>query len=98
MNIQTEIPRTHPMRAAWEDYKQTDEYANTRKWARDVAHVDGSLWAAFCEGWKLANERADALHEEVNPASDEERQRGDPGAGAMGAILEYRNKIRRVDI
>jgi hypothetical protein len=37
--------------------------------------------------------RAAALHESINPASDEERQRGDPGAGAMRAVIAYRDAI-----
>lgn len=37
---------------------------------------------------------AAALHESVNPASDDERGHGVPGAGAMGAVIEYRDKIR----
>jgi hypothetical protein len=40
-------------------------------------------------------ERCASLHESVNPASDEERSHGDPGAGAMGAVIEYRDLIRR---
>jgi hypothetical protein len=39
------------MRDAWEAYKLTDEYANTRRWALHEQHVDGSLWAAFVVGW-----------------------------------------------
>ena len=39
-------------------------------------------------------ERCARLHESVNPASDEERAHGDPGAGAMGAVVEYRDLIR----
>jgi hypothetical protein len=34
------------------------------------------------------------LHESVSPASDEERLHGSPGAGAMGAVIEYRDAIR----
>lgn len=34
------------------------------------------------------------LHESVNPASDIERHHGDPGAGAMAAVIEYRDLIR----
>jgi hypothetical protein len=41
-----------------------------------------------------ALDEAAGLSAIVNPASDEERLHGDPGAGAMGAIIEYRNKIR----
>ncbi len=34
------------------------------------------------------------LHEQINPASDDERYHRVPGAGAMGAVLEYRDLIR----
>lgn len=34
------------------------------------------------------------LHESVNPASDAERLDKSPGAGAMGAVIEYRELIR----
>lgn len=40
-------------------------------------------------------EHAANMYEQVNPASDMERQRGDPGAGAMGAVIEYRDLIRK---
>lgn len=36
------------------------------------------------------------LHESVDCASDMERLRGDPGAGAMGAVIEYRDRLRRL--
>ena len=56
---QSQVPLTHPMRAAWENYKTTDNYANSRRWAThpDAAerkYVDGSLWAAFVAGWESA--------------------------------------------
>lgn len=41
-------------------------------------------------------ERAAALHESINPASDAERESGTPGAGAMGAVIEYRDAIRKL--
>ncbi len=44
--------------------------------------------------WNEAIEEAARLHESINPASDDERQAGAPGAGAMGAVIEYRDKIR----
>jgi len=43
---------------------------------------------------QAAYERAAMLYENIDPACDHERQNGDPGAGAMGAIIEYRDKIR----
>lgn len=43
-----------------------------------------------------AHEREECarLHEQINPASDEERLDHVPGAGAMGAVLQYRDLIR----
>jgi hypothetical protein len=54
----------------------------------------GTLWAAFMAGFNAATERAASLHEQVNPASDDERHHKVPGAGAMGAVIEYRDAIR----
>ena len=45
------VPQDSPLMKAWEAYKTTDEYQNTRKWAAYTEHVDGSLWAAFCAGF-----------------------------------------------
>lgn len=54
----------------------------------------GSLWAAFMAGFNAGTERAASLHESINPASDDERHNKVPGAGAMGAVIEYRDTIR----
>jgi hypothetical protein len=56
--------------------------------------VQWSLWAAFMAGFNAATERAASLHESINPASDAERLNNAPGAGAMGAVIEYRDHIR----
>lgn len=40
-----------PVMVAWKAYKATEEYANALKWATDARHVEGSLWAAFSEGF-----------------------------------------------
>jgi hypothetical protein len=45
-------------------------------------------------GYTTGLEDAAALYESVSPASDDERLKGHPGAGAMGAVIEYRDKIR----
>lgn len=62
--VSTELPLTHPMRAAWEKYKTTADYANTRRWPVEDGekHIDGALWAAFCKGWDARGEdgRSDA--------------------------------------
>ena len=51
MSIQSQVPADYPMMVAWEAYKASDEYSNTKRWAAHVEHVDGSLWAAFVMGW-----------------------------------------------
>lgn len=43
-------PKT-PVRVAWDRYKATDAYANTLNWATQEEHTEGSLWAAFYQGW-----------------------------------------------
>ena len=43
---------------------------------------------------KAALEDAALLHENINPASNDERLNNVPGAGAMGAVIEYRDAIR----
>lgn len=84
-----------PLMVAWKRYAATSDFANTAKWAAAGAkYVDGSLWAAFLAGYVAATTRAGDLHESINPASDMERLCGDPGAGAMGAVIEYRDTIR----
>lgn len=72
MPVITPLPNGHPLMLAWESHKATEEYANTRRWALHDAHVDGSLWAAFVQGWN-AREPApdaerDALKAEVEKA------------------------------
>ena len=49
------------------NYETTEEYANTRRWALKEANVDGSLWAAFIEGW---NRKPSKEGEAELPASD----------------------------
>ena len=53
-----EIPDDAPVMLAWKKYEASDEYANARKWALhkeadDRQHVDGSLWNAFIEGYRM---------------------------------------------
>jgi hypothetical protein len=48
----------------------------------------------IAEAIEAERERCAQLHESVNPASDDERLHNVPGAGAMGAVLEYRDLIR----
>lgn len=94
MPTMTPCPANDPLMVAWSEYKNSEEYANTKRWAAKPEHADGSLWAAFEAGFRAATERAAGLHEQVDSASDAERLAKVPGAGAMGAVIEYRDKIR----
>ncbi len=58
MNVNTAmtpVSKDAPVMTAWIAYKQSADYSNTRKWATDDRHVDGSLWAAFEAGFNSAN-------------------------------------------
>lgn len=94
MPIDAEMPLSHPLRAEWERFKETDEFKSIRRWATQEQYVDGSLWGVWLAAYRAATERAASLHESVNPASDAERGSNTPGAGAMGAVIQYRDMIR----
>lgn len=47
----TPVPEDHPLMLAWKEFKLTDEYHNSKKWASHPEHVEGSLWTAFMMGW-----------------------------------------------
>lgn len=70
--------------------------AELQQWADDIRRSSGpSVDAEMLERARdEALEDAARLHENINPACDHERVRGDPGAGAMGAVIEYRDAIR----
>jgi hypothetical protein len=48
-----------PRMIAWEKWKASEDFMNTRKWALKEAHVDGSLWAAFLAGWTSSSDTAE---------------------------------------
>lgn len=52
MTSSASLPTDHPMMIAWTAYKATDEYRNTLKWAAHEQHVEGSLWAAYEQGFR----------------------------------------------
>ena len=60
MSVQIPVSTDSPIWKAWEAYKGTDDYVNTRRWALNDAHVDGSLWAAFERGFRTTNVEAEA--------------------------------------
>lgn len=95
MSTQTVVPKTDPLMAAWEKFQSSKDFQNAKGWAAHPEHLQGSLWAMFVAGFRAATKRAGFLHEQVDSASDTERLEGIPGAGAMGAVIEYREKIRQ---
>ena len=94
MPVSAEMPKTHPLRAAWEQYKQSDDYKNTSKWAKQPEHLEGSLWGVWLAAYSAATERAAMLHESVRVNCAHEPG---AGAGAMGAVVQYRDLIRGVE-
>jgi hypothetical protein len=55
------LAKDAPVMIAWEAYKTSPDYANTRNWALREAHVDGSLWAAFFAGFNALARTAPAV-------------------------------------
>jgi hypothetical protein len=53
------LPKGHPMLEAWEAFRTTPEYENARHWAQYMDHIEGSLWAAFTEGWNRRGEQSE---------------------------------------
>lgn len=87
----TKCPDDHPLMIAWEAYQRTDDFENAKKWATFPEHLQGSLWGLFMAGFNAATERAASLHESVRVHCAHEP---DAGAGAMGAVIQYRDLIR----
>lgn len=59
-----------------------------------VRKISPLIRSAFRKAILAEREACARLHENVNPASDAERLGNMPGAGAMGAVIEYRDLIR----
>lgn len=88
MNENTPINANAPVMLAWEAYKATDEYDNTRRWASKPDHTDGSLWAAFFKGYfsgcanaladSGAGETFDKMHDRITKLEQTLRNLRDP--------------------
>lgn len=50
MPTEAPCPKDAPLMIEWEKYRQTDEFKNSFKWAADLQHRTGSMWAAFAAG------------------------------------------------
>lgn len=69
MSTMTPVSPDDPLMIAWTAYKSTEDFSNSLKWAmayeysagrpiaesQRVAHAEGSLWAAFMQGFKAAS-------------------------------------------
>ena len=55
MNASSPVPADHPLMVAWNAHKATEAFANSKRWAADANHAEGSLWALFLAGWEAAN-------------------------------------------
>jgi hypothetical protein len=71
MNTTTEIPKDSPLMLEWENYKDSDEYQNSFRWAAQEEHRDGSMWAAFMAGFLPASMDAQHLADQLNAAREQ---------------------------
>ena len=59
MSEQTPADPNGPLMQAWLKYQNTADYLNALSWATNPAHTEGSLWAAFEQGFMRGGERVD---------------------------------------
>jgi len=87
MSTQAPIPEGHPLRAAWDAYAATDEFANSLRWAETAKvevthpHTLGSMWAVFEAGFRAGNEQATERSSEAIDG-----QLNEPGSASSGSI------------
>jgi hypothetical protein len=68
MPIETVVSKDDPLMIAWEDYKSSDEYANSFNWAAREQQREGSMWAAFVAGWNARTRRRSGELRRAGPA------------------------------
>lgn len=62
MAIQEPVSEDDPRMIAWESYKKTADFTNSRRWAItskqtvEYPNLDGSLWAVFIEGFQAGQD------------------------------------------
>lgn len=72
MNVSAALSPDDPLMVAWNAYKQTDDFNNSKRWAQtfhicntrddttslrvDHPSLEGSLWAMFVAGWNARGE------------------------------------------
>lgn len=79
MSIETPVDRDSPLMKAWEQYKASEDFNNTKTWAAIAAHTVGSLWAAFSAGFAAALPPARSVAQEAErcPTCDDATVCGD---------------------
>lgn len=50
-DMQTPADPDGPLMRGWTAWQQTDDYANTKRWATHPSAVEGSLWGAYERGF-----------------------------------------------
>ncbi len=91
-----ESHESDPLMIAWKSYELGPAYADTKFRAQSPGQDVDIIFVAFQAGWRIATSRAAGLYEQINPASDDERLNHVLGAGAMGAVMDYRDAICRI--
>ncbi len=74
MPVEQALAEDHPMMLAWNSYKLTEEFENTKRWAVSKDHTEGALWAAFVAGHTAAlatSATLDAMEAEVRRLTEE---------------------------
>jgi hypothetical protein len=50
-----ELPKNDPRIVAWEKYKQSEEYANNKRWCMNGDQfIESALWSAFLAGYEAS--------------------------------------------
>jgi hypothetical protein len=100
MTCMAPVPKDHPLMVAWEAYKASDEYANSKKWAAHPEHLEGSLWTLFMAGFQSAQGVAEppeplvsALIQAVKAERDEFHERCN-NSYSTDALILAKERVR----
>jgi len=56
INVMTPVDKDSPLSKAFEEWKKSEDYSNSLKWAVIPEHSEGTLWNAFMRGFLSAEE------------------------------------------
>lgn len=85
MGTDAPLPKDHPALVAWETYKSTEDFENTKRWALEEKHTDGSLWAAFYQGWSAIDAATAAKDQQIAAITTEN--------GNLKTDIAYRSRL-----